>query len=494
MALSSPHVRMILGAASERCTALEALVLPRSYAHRTELDDQDEPLMHALFEAMKKWRPRELRSGLRILRVPVVADAVLSTELIANIAACCPNLEVLEGYHQPMGSLTKSVSSSQRKAALPAWQGFDASCAQLKELHWVVLTFVDPFFAALARCVKLKLTMLSLRVCTKWIQDEYCVEWEDTKVETNKRTTEVNFRVDALGAGVALKGCPSLRLLDIILYHRMTDSVEDLSWSARRFLAGLPNAESFRDAFCTTVVTSCPLLESFAVREAEEELDKSPIDALPAATDLNHLAPSMLTQLFRLHFRSASITGDSIFEFLNRLPREFAGLQTFIIEAVGSASKMSFYYTFLGLMERIERASWANVGFAYHKFVLRVPNVGTSLDRGVDPAWSEQFLKYAKALVDRVKIKHPSLRVRITLRGLCGHRFANAIDFGLYTFSSRPKWSDWDVDEPDRSISFANRGGTNSLHQLQLKHEGSDDGCANAGSTQPRLGGNVLAT
>lgn len=494
MTLSSPHVRTILGVASERCAALEALVLPRSFARPAELEDQDEPLMVlALVEAMKKWRPREQRPGLRTLRVPVLADAALSTQLIENIAACCPNLEVLEGYHQPMGSLTKSVSSHQRDAALAAWRCFDISCTQLKELHWVVLTFVDPFFAALTRCVKLKLTTLSLRVCTKWNRDEYCVEWEDAKMETSKRTTEIDFRVDALDAGATFKGCPSLRALDITLYHRMTDSAKDLSWSTTRFLVGLANAESFRDAFCSTVVALCPLLEIFAVREAEEGLDMPPIETLPAVTDLDFLTPNMLTQLFRLHFRSPSLTGDSIFEFLNRLPREIAGRRTFDMSVIGGASRMSFYHTFLGLMERIESANWPDLGLACHKFVLRVANAETPLDRRVDAAWSEQYLKCARALVDRVKLKHPSLRVRVTLHGLCDRRFTNAIDFGLYTSSSRPKWSDWDVDESDRSVSFANRGVTSSFHQLQLKREGNDDGCVNAGSIQPRLGGNALA-
>lgn len=482
MPLSSLHVKKILEVAGEHCAELEALVLPR-HTCRLEVKEQVDPLMHTLFEVLKKWGAREERPGLRQLSVPVLAKddwRRSSTELVGAIAACCLNLEFLDGSHQSLGASMKIASNDQRDAALSAWQRFNISCTQIKELHWVVATLDDPFFEAFGRHVKPQFTKLSLVVCMRWNREEYFKAGEEAWAGSSTICKKkAGSRSNTFDAGAAFKACLNLTTLEVVMHHQVINVVsaaperrrEGLRWTAVCPNVELLNPELLHDSFCEDVAASCLLLERFTVREGEEKYNKSSIEPVQTVTDRSLVALSALPQLSTLHLRSVNVTGDGIFEFLNGLSPGFTGLRTFDMAVGGNTSRMSFYYAFVCLMERIERTDLANLRFAYCKFVLRVRNVGVPNDWAVDGAWSAQYLKRAASLVERVKAKHPSLRVRVTMRGLRGCQFANAFDFGLYSFATWLKWNDWDADNPERNIAFANRGGA-SRCQVESEHCG----------------------
>jgi hypothetical protein len=67
--LSSPHVRMIVEAAGEHCTALESLTLP-IMCDKHDMKNEVESMIQTLYATMMKWRKHEANPGLLQLTVP----------------------------------------------------------------------------------------------------------------------------------------------------------------------------------------------------------------------------------------------------------------------------------------------------------------------------------------------------------------------------------------------------------------------------------------
>lgn len=220
------------------------------------------------------------------------------------------------------------------------------------------------------------------------------------------------------------------------------------------------------DGFCENVVKCCPLLARFTVRDVFRGRPNDTADPIRMLTDRGLVALSESTHLSDLQLRSVNVTGDGLYEFLSGLPLDLSGSRSFEISVAGrvaNESTLCLLKAFRVLMRCIEMTGPANLRFASSDFVLKVRNATPAT---VDPAWSAQYMKKVEPLVDRVKARHPSLRVRLTLRDLREDRFDDPYHFVLYTSRSELKpplgW-EWGWDSNPHN-SFANLSGRSRYH------------------------------
>lgn len=477
MPLGSPHVKQVIESVAKYCVQLEALILPGKERQNVDADREIEPVMAALYEAMRQWRSRGDRSGLRQLSIPsrTERDRLQSTqEFLEHVIEHCPNIEYLDGYKQLLRGMDRLTCHDQWVLTLPLWQRFNASCTKLKEFNWVVVPFADPFFKVFGEHIKPELSTLVFSVNMLWDWAAYfreCGEGGRVNVYPDGACRRAGYGSKATDASAALKGCPKLSTIKVGLYHPLDFEVLDNPEMAfdreYDFLANtypdyeVLNPDIFDDKFCETAAACCPLLDRFSIWEVVEGYNEE-IEPIQTFTDRGLLALSKLKRLTSLELRSVNCTGNGVFEFLSGLSDDFTGQRTFQIALGGSslALRMAFYNGLKSLLERIDRTPRGELSFADRKFVLRMAN--SSLSR-VDRGWSGDYMKRLEKLVKRVKVKHPSLRIRITTSGRVGDTFASLIELGLYTVHAEPSvWFGWDDEQPDRNVSFANRGGAAS--------------------------------
>jgi hypothetical protein len=477
MPMGSPHIRQIIESAAKYCEQLEALILPGKERQNVEADMEIEPVMTALYGAMKHWRAR---GGLRQLTVPnrTERDRLQSTqEFLEHVIEHCPNIGYLDGYKQSLREMDRLTCHDQWILTLPLWQRFNAACTKLKEFNWVVVPFADPFFKVFGEHTKPELSSLVFSVNMLWDWASYfreCGEGGRINVYPDGASRRGGYGFKATDASAALKGCPNLRSIEIGLYHPLDPEVLDNPEMAfdgeYDFLANtypdneVLNQNIFDDKFCETAVACCTQLDRFSIWEVVEGYN-SGIEPIETLTDRGLVALSKLEYLTVLELRSVNCTGEGVFDFLSGLSDAFTGQRTLQIALGGSTptSQMDFYNGLLGLLDRIDRTPPSELSFADRKFVLRVSN--SSLEP-VDRGWSGGYMKRLETLVKNVKAQHPSLRIRITTSGRVGDTIASVIELGLYTTRAEPSvWYGWDDEQPDRNVSFANRGGAASALQ-----------------------------
>lgn len=475
MPMGSPHVRLIIESAAKYCGQLEELILPGKERQNAEADSDIELVMAALYGAMKRWRAH---GGLRQLTVPsrTERDRLRSTqEFLEHVIELCPNIALLDGYKQSLREMDRLTCHDQWILTLPLWQRFNATCTKLNEFNWIVVPFADPFFKVFGEHTKPELFSLVFSVNMLWDWASYfreCGEGGRINVYPDGASRRGGYGFKATDASAALKGCPNLRSIEIELYHPLDPEVLDnpemaFDGGEYDFLANsypdseVLNQSIFDDKFCETAVACCTQLDRFSIWEVVEGYNSN-IEPIQTFTDRGLVALSKLEYLSVLELRSVNCTGDGVFDFLSGLSDTFTGQRTFQIALGGStsSSRMNFYNGLLGLLDRIDRTPPTELSFGDRKFVLRISN--SSLLR-VDRGWSGNYMKRLETLVKSVKSQHPSLRIRITTSGRVGDTFASVIELGLYTTRAEPSvWYGWDDEQPDRNVSFANRGGAAS--------------------------------
>lgn len=472
MPMDSVQLRLAIEAAASRCPQLEALLLPGKERQQVEADEVIWPVMQALYDGMKHWR------GLRQLTVPsrTERDKLRSTrEFLEHVMQFCPDVELLDGHKQSLREMDRLTCHDQWIVPLELWERFNATCTKLREFNWVVAPFADPFFKAFGEHVKPNLTVLTFCVNMLWDWTGYfqaCGELSRDSVGLNGASRRPGYGFKAVDASTALKACPMLDILEVGLYHPLEPDVFDNPEMAfdreYDFLANsypdheVINPDIFDDKFCERLATDCPLVSRFVIWEVVEGYNEK-IEPIKTFTDQGLTALSKLKFLSYLELRSVNCTGEGMFSLLSGLSDEFKCQRTFQI-ALGGASigaRNAFYDAVMGLLTRIEQTDKADLKFDHRKFVLRLTNASLA---HVDRGWSDDYMKRLEKFVKSIKVKHPSLRIRITTSGRMRNSFSSIIEFGLYTEHSEPSvWYGWDDEEPDRNVSFANRGGASGF-------------------------------
>jgi hypothetical protein len=471
--LLSGQAELILRSAAKYCKNVESVVL-------SDVDEmlQDQvnfdSIFTALYAAMKTWCSEGKRRGLRQLTVPVLDESnrfQSCKQLLDHLIQFAPGVEYVDGYKKTLCELDKLTCRDDWLITLQQWEAFNATCTQLREFHWVVAPFADPFFEAFGRHVKPQLKKLSFGVNMLWEWEEYFDTLDEaagvpppSDADWREFLQRPGYGNKATDAASALKSCPALEDLDIELYHPA--EVEEMGYydpyeddeTAEFPEHEVLNIDIFGDKFCETLAEHCPLLTSFSIWEVAEGHNSS-LTPIRTFTDQGLVALAQLKFLASMELRTVNCTGNGLFEFLNDLSDDFTGQRTFQICVGGHPSdfRLAFYTAVPELLMQLGARTPEELGWERKKFVLRLKNAHFD---SVEPGWSGQYLRGLERTVQDMKKMHPTLRVRITTSGRRGRTFRSIIELGLYTANAElSPWYGWDDEESNRGITFVNRGG-----------------------------------
>ncbi|ETN20847.1 hypothetical protein PPTG_01226 [Phytophthora nicotianae INRA-310] len=471
--LFSGQVELILNSAAKYCKNVESVALAtvdEMLQGRVDFDS----IFGALYAALEVWYSSGTHRGLRQLTVPIFDERKRfqsCKQLFDNVVKFCPRVEYLDGYKKTLNELEKLTCRDDWPIIVDQWEEFNAKCTQLREFHWVVAPFADPFFKVFGEHVKPNLKKLTFAVNMLWEWEEYFDSVDEaaglpprSHTDWHSFSERPGYGLKATDVSSALKGCPALDDLEIELYHPVDD--DDLEYDnpyEDEDIADFPedevlNIDIYDDKFCETLVKYCPLLRKFSIWEVAEG-HNSYLRPIRTFTDQGLQALAKLKYLTRMELRTINCTGNGVFEFLNGLSDEFLGLRTFQICLGGYPSdcKQAFYNAIPELLKQLEARSPEELGWGSRKFILRLMNSHFNI---VEPDWSQHYLRDLERVVENVKKLHPNLRLRITTSGRRGSTFGSIIELGLYTSSAEPSiWCGWGDEESDRNITFVNRGG-----------------------------------
>ncbi|RLN90231.1 hypothetical protein BBJ28_00014545 [Nothophytophthora sp. Chile5] len=487
MPLTSVHTTRVVEAAGQHCVDLEALVLPRNERLPCPTSHEIIPLLNALHSALKRWHEAtssDRGGGLRQLTVPSRGSLVTvesSNQFLECVTRWCPELEHLDSYNLCKEDWCVLACHDRLLVALPEWEAFNATCTSLREFDWVIVPFADPFFRAFGAQVKPQLTKLSIAQNMYWGWQDYFSSYNDAKTQHTEcdpkrqllaALPELRGRDEdgfplgyghrATDASSALKGCPALVELQVILYLRQSNCFCDSLWSAswaNAWEAGrrwdrFPR-EIFGDSFCETLAQCCPLLEQFRMQEAPKLMSEqsSPIETF---TDRGLVALTNLPRLSILKLCAVNCTGHGVLRFLEHLSvEEWRGQRTFQIALGGNGDteQNAFQTVVVALLQSLAETSAAGLPACFaRKFVLRLVNACFVMRR----QHLQGSIQQLESLVERFKAAHPTLRLRITTEGHHATALRRVMDIGLCTANAEASaYYGWDNDEPDHDVTFA---------------------------------------
>ncbi|KAE8878727.1 hypothetical protein PF002_g14800 [Phytophthora fragariae] len=486
--LLSGHVDLILQSPAKYCKNIESVVLCDVDEMLQGSVDFDS-IFAALFAAMEIWYSSGTNRGLRQLKVPSLNERhrfQCCKQLLDNLVKFSPGVEYVDGYKATLCEMDKLTCRDDWLITVEQWEEFNAKCTQLREFHWVVAPFADPFFRVFGQHVKPRLTKLTFGVNMLWDWEEYFdslaeAAGEPLSQDFSRRPVRPGYGFKATDPSSALKGCPALEDLEIELYHPVDgdemgyddfDEDESDEFPDHEVL----DIDIFGDQFCETLAKHCPLLTAFSIWEVAEGKNGN-LTPIRTFTDRGLVALAQLKYLTRMELRIINCSGNGVFEFLKNLSDEFTGLRTFQICVGGhpSESRLAFYNVLSELLMQLETTTPEELSWGRRKFVLRLMN--SNFD-SVDPIWSQQYLRGLEPLVRNVKNMHPNMRFRITTSGRRGSTFRSIIELGIYTSNAEPSvWYGWDEEESNRDITFVNRGGETSMFEgghnrlpVELRH------------------------
>ncbi|KAE9035757.1 hypothetical protein PR001_g9172 [Phytophthora rubi] len=389
----------------------------------------------------------------------------------------CPLVEYLDGYKVSLSAVEGLTCADTWLLDLRDWERFNATCTKLREFHWVVAPFGDPYFRVFGEYVKPQLKKLSFGVGIHWNWRWYFHDKSEAAGEINGDWDKQAFCARsgygnlATDAKAALKGCPMLDELQIQLYHPndiypLFDSGDGVPLTRELVDHEMINAEVFGDPFCEALASYCHFLSHFSIVEVAEEFNTEDISPIQAFTDRGLMALSRLKYLQSLDLRSVNCSGEGVLGFLNSLSSDFTGNRTFEIRIGGipHESRLKFYDVVKELLVKIAQAS--DLPCADRKFVLRLENVSYSSPYAVTRDYSASFFRELERLMTRVKAAHPSLRQHVVTMErndtlFTRMNFMRVAEFGLYSVNADPRiyaeWEDWGGCLSSEGITMANR-------------------------------------
>ncbi|KAG7377720.1 hypothetical protein PHYPSEUDO_011127 [Phytophthora pseudosyringae] len=185
-------------------------------------------VLKKLCESLKRWRAEGNIGGLRRLKVPTrTSDDPFraSEEFFGNVMTNCPQVEYLDGYKMSLFTSNRLTCKDTWLLKLGEWEKFNATCKNLREFHWVVVPFRDPYFRVFGEHIKPRLKKLSFGVSMDWDWRWYFYDTTEAAgkipddVEQQSYCERPSYGVLATNVSAALKGCPALDEVLIQLYH-----------------------------------------------------------------------------------------------------------------------------------------------------------------------------------------------------------------------------------------------------------------------------------
>lgn len=471
MHLNSRHVIGALEASATHCLNLEKLVLPSEQFRGG--DDQIQVVLEKLYGALKKWQMQGNCGGLRHLTVPTRNRKErfrASKEFFENVVANCPEVEFLDGYKESLSKWDRLTCREAWLLTLEDWERFNATCTKLREFDWVVAPFGDPFFRAFGEHVKPQLKKLTFGVNMYWYWRWYFHDRSEAAGELPGGNWEEEDYCERPGYGflatdpsATLKACPMLDELVVKLYHAVDRYMyvpPDMG-DVADFPEEMVNQNVFDDHFCETLVSQCPFVTHFVIKEMGEYFNRKDLKPIVTFTDRGLMALTQLKFLRSLELRSINCTGIGILAFLNAQSNEYTGNRTFEITVGGCPvdSRLVFYDVVKDLLAQLAEAT--DLPCFRQKFALRIENWSYNSRFSVDRAWSETYLGELEKIMNHVKDAHPSLRQHVVAMNRSGNNFSRIAEFGLYTVHMEPSiycnWEDWEQEENNEGITIVDR-------------------------------------
>ncbi|POM78804.1 Hypothetical protein PHPALM_3626 [Phytophthora palmivora] len=215
MPLESRHLPVLLEMVAKYCLQLEMLILPRKQHMDTMVNCAAiRQVMKVLRNAMERWHSKGKCGGLKQLSVPTREEEdriQTSTTFIEDVIKFCPNVEYLDGYNHAIDEMNDVVCEEKWMISLETWKKFNKTCMNLREFHWAVVPFADPFFRVFGDFVKPNLKKLVLTSNLLWDFGEYFKRNDSTGLPIEKP----GYGLLANDVVALFKGCPSLIELEI---------------------------------------------------------------------------------------------------------------------------------------------------------------------------------------------------------------------------------------------------------------------------------------
>ncbi|KUF80570.1 hypothetical protein AM587_10011217 [Phytophthora nicotianae] len=413
MPLESRHLPILLKTAAKFCLQLEYLVLPRK-------QDMDERVNSAVIGkmtkvlrgAMERWHLKGKCGGLKQLTVPTreEEDKVrTSTRFIEDVIAFCPNVKFLDGYSHALDEMNDVTCEEKWMISVETWEKFNKTCTKLREFHWVVVPFADPFFRVFGDHVKPNLKKLTLTSNLSWDREEYFTRDASLGLPTEKP----GYGLLASDVVAVFKGCPGLIELDIAIDQEKNEEA----------LATLLDADIFGDKFWEAVVESCPLLQSVYVHDCSAFGGSRTVRPIQTFTDRSLLALADHSRLASIELSAVCCSGDGVFEFLQRIfkMKHYAGgNRTLDLSLAGpidhdTALPHPFYFELITLLNRLAETSEEELGAISCSFKASL-NIFNPHNSSVAKDWSTSYLRdELKPMLDKVASAHPFLDMHIIL-------------------------------------------------------------------------------
>jgi hypothetical protein len=454
MPLESRHLPILLQNAAKYCLQLEMLVLPKKQDAALMVNCVAvNRVMEVLKEALQRWHMKGKCGGLKQLTVPTREEEnrfQTSTAFIEHVVEFCPNVEYLDGYNLAVDDMNDVTCAEKWMISLETWEKFNQTCTNLRDFHWVVVPFADPFFRVFGEHVKPKLKKLALTSNVSWDWADYFKRDGETGLPTEKP----GYGVLANDVTALLKGCPALRELEIAIDQERNEVP----------LVSLLDADVFGDKFWEAVVDQCPLLQSVYLHDCSGYGGSRIVRPVRTFTDRALLALAKHTQLTSIELSSVCCSGDGVFDFLRHVFKadNFAGgNRSLVLNLAGPIAHdpvlpHPFYQELVKLLRHLAETSEEELGVAScsHKPSLNVFNPHSSC---VDKEWSIAYMRdELKPILDEVASAHPTLDMQVVLCRDPEDRFQRIDNLEL---DWRPGSQQGDIYLEDDFVGDPNNGG-----------------------------------
>ncbi|KAF4038955.1 hypothetical protein GN244_ATG08938 [Phytophthora infestans] len=413
MPLESRHLPILLETAARFCLQLEYLVLPRKQDANVMVNSIIiGKVMKVLRDAMARWHFKGKCGGLKQLTVPTREEedrVQTSTRFIEDIVEFCPNVKYLNGYSFALDEMNDITCEEKWMISLETWEKFNETCTSLREFHWVVVPFADPFFRVFGDHVKPNLKKLTLTSNLSWDRDEYFTRDGSTGFSTEKP----GYGLLANDVIAIFKGCPGLTELEVAI-----DEEKNMN-----DLAPLLDADIFGDKFWEAVAQSCPLLQSVYVHDCSAYGGSRIVRPIETFTDRGLLALAEHSRLASIELSAVCCSGDGVFQFLQRFFRMkhyVGGNRTLDLSLAGpiyhdTALPHPFYLELMTLLKHLAKTSEEELGASSCSFKASL-NIFNPHSASVDKDWSVSYVRdELNPILEKVASAHPSLDLHIIL-------------------------------------------------------------------------------
>eukprot|EP00644_Phytophthora_capsici_P005866 jgi/Phyca11/538968/estExt2_Genewise1Plus.C_PHYCAscaffold_20725 len=411
MPLESRHLPIVLEMAAKYCLQVEMLHLPKKQDVNAMVNcTAIERVVKVVRDAMQRWYLKGKCGGLKQLTMPTREEEnrfQTSTRFIEDLIDFCPNMEYLDGYKWCVDEVNDVACDEKWVISLETWRHFNKTFKNLRDFHWVVVPFADPFFRIFGEYVKPNLRKLQLTSNLSWDYEDYFKQDGLTGILTEKP----GYGVLANDVVALFKGCPALTDLEISYDQQKNEEA----------LTTLLDVDIFGDKFWENVVELCPLLQTVYMRDCSAYGGSRTVRPIHTFTDRALLTLAKHSHLSSIEVSAVCCSSDGILKYLQHIfnAKDFAGgNRSLVVSLAGTiehdpAQSHPFYDELVRLIKHITDTSVEELDTTVCEPSVSVFNPHSS---SVDYKWSVFYMRdELKPLLEKAIECHPKLDVHVVV-------------------------------------------------------------------------------